>query len=257
MDLGLAGRRALVTAASKGLGKACAQALADEGASVFICARTAAEVEAAAHEVRAAGHAVADVSDRAQVATLVHQAVECLGGLDILVTNAGGPPTGSFAQAVDDDWDLAHDLTLMSAVSLIREALPHLRTSGHGRIVNLTGHGVTEPIPHLAVSTSVRAAVTVMSKGVASEVAPDGVTVNCIATGAVLTERFRSSREKLAEQNGISYDEQLARSTAAIPVGRLGRPEEIGALCAFLCSDSAAYLTGQSIVVDGGVNRGI
>jgi 3-oxoacyl-[acyl-carrier protein] reductase len=146
---------------------------------------------------------------------------------------------------------------LMSAVRLIREALPHLRESGHGRIVNLTGHGVTEPIPHLAVSTSLRAAVTVMSKGVATEVAPEGVTVNCIATGSVMTDRFRSSRERLAEQNGISYDEQVARATAGIPVGRLGRPEEIGALCAFLCSDHAAFLTGQSIVVDGGVNRGI
>lgn len=257
MDLGITGRRALVTAASKGLGRACAQALADEGATVFICARSAADVEVAAREVGAAGWSVADVSDGAQVAILVERAVACLGGLDILVTNAGGPPIGSFAQAVDDEWDLAHDLTLMSAVRLIREALPHLQASGHGRIVNLTGHGVTEPIPHLAVSTSLRAAVTVMSKGVASEVAADGVTVNCIATGAVLTERFRSSREKLARDNGISYDEQVARSTAGIPVGRLGRPEEIGALCAYLCSDRAAFLTGQSIVVDGGANRGI
>jgi 3-oxoacyl-[acyl-carrier protein] reductase len=257
MELGLAGRRALVTAASKGLGKACAQALADEGAEVFICARTSVDVEQAAQEVGAVGHAVADVSDRREVATLVERAVDRLGGLDILVTNAGGPPIGTFAQAVDGDWDLAHDLTLMSAVSLIREALPHLRLSGHGRIVNLTGHGVTEPIPHLAVSTSLRAAVTVMSKGVASEVAMDGITVNCIATGPVLTDRFRTSRERLAEQNGVSYEEQVARTAAGIPVGRLGRPEEIGALCAFLCSDLAGFLTGQSIVVDGGVNRGI
>ena len=152
MDLGLKDCKAFVAGASKGLGKACAEALTDEGARVFICSRNAEELSRAAAEINAAGYAVADLSRPAEVKRIVADAIAALGGLDCLVTNAGGPPTAPFEKADDDDWDIAYQLNLMSAVRLIREALPALKASGRGRIVNLTGYGVKEPMTDLVVS---------------------------------------------------------------------------------------------------------
>jgi 3-oxoacyl-[acyl-carrier protein] reductase len=224
MDLGLKGCKALVAGASKGLGKACAKALIDEGTRVFICSRNAAELERTAAEINAVGYSAADVSRASEVQRVVAEAIEMLGGLDILVTNAGGPPTGPFEKVGDEDWDTAYQLNLMSAVRLIRVALPALKASGRGRIVNLTGYGVKEPITDLVVSDSLRAGVTVMAKTIATDLAPYGIT-STIAT--------------------------------TIPVRRMGEPKEIGDLCAYLASAQAGYLTGQSIVVDGGANRSI
>ena len=224
MDLGLKGRKALVAGASKGLGKACAKALIDEGTRVFICSRNAAELERTAAEINAVGYSAADVSRASEVQRVVAEAIEMLGGLDILVTNAGGPPTGPFEKVGDEDWDTAYQLNLMSAVRLNRVALPALKASGRGRIVNLTGYGVKEPITDLVVSDSLRAGVTVMAKTIATDLAPYGIT-STIAT--------------------------------TIPVRRMGEPKEIGDLCAYLASAQAGYLTGQSIVVDGGANRSI
>jgi 3-oxoacyl-[acyl-carrier protein] reductase len=181
MDLGLKGRKALVAGASKGLGKACAKALIDEGTRVFICSRNAAELERTAAEINAVGYSTADVSRASEVQRVVAEAIEMLGGLDILVTNAGGPPTGPFEKVGDEDWDTAYQLNLMSAVRLIRVALPALKASGRGRIVNLTGYGVKEPITDLVVSDSLRAGVTVMAKTIATDLAPYGITVNNIA----------------------------------------------------------------------------
>lgn len=257
MNLDLAGCRALVTGASKGLGKACAKALADEGAKVFICARDAAETERTAQEINAAGWASADVSDAQTVRDLVQKATSVLGGLDILVANAGGPPTGPFEAAPDEDWDIANQLTLMSAVRLTREALPALKASGRGRIIHLTGFGVKEPMTDLVVSDSVRAGVTVMAKTIASDLAPFGITVNCIAPGLVMTDRLIHLLTSRAKGAGISVDEQFKRVASTIPVRRLGQPHEIGELCAYLCSPQAGYITGQAIVIDGGVNRSI
>lgn len=257
MDLGLRGCKALVAGASKGLGKACAKALADEGARVFICARNASEVERAAADIKAAGHSVADVSRSVEVQRLIAKTIATLGGLDILVTNAGGPPTGPFEKASDEDWDIAYQLNLMSSVRLIREALPALKASGRGRIVNLTGYGVKEPMTDLVVSDSVRAGVTVMAKTIASDLAPYGITVNNIAPGPIMTDRLIEVHAARAKSLGISLDEQFKRFAETIPVRRMGEPKEIGDLCAYLCSPQAGYLTGQSIVVDGGVNRSI
>jgi len=257
MDLGLQGCRAFIAGASKGLGKACAKSLADEGARVFICSRNAEEIGQAAAEVGAAGHAAADVSRPADVKRIVAEAISSLGGLDILVTNAGGPPTGSFDKAGDGDWDIAYQLTLMSAVRLIREALPALKVSGRGRIVNLTGYGVKEPMTDLVVSDSVRAGVTVMAKTIAADLAPFGITVNNIAPGPIMTDRLIAIQAARAKSLGIGVEEQFKRFSESIPVRRMGEPKEIGDLCAYLCSPQAGYLTGQSIVVDGGVNRSI
>lgn len=257
MDLGLKDCRAFVAGASKGLGKACAKSLADEGARVFVCARNADEIKQAAAEIGAAGHCAADVSRPADVKRVVAEAVAKLGGLDILVTNAGGPPTGPFEKAADADWDIAYQLTLMSAVRMIREALPALKASGRGRIVNLTGYGVKEPMTDLVVSDAVRAGVTVMAKTIASDLAPFGITVNNIAPGPIMTDRLIAIHAARAKTLGITVDEQFKRFAQTIPVRRMGRPQEVGDLCAYLCSLQAGYLTGQAIVVDGGVNRSI
>jgi 3-oxoacyl-[acyl-carrier protein] reductase len=257
MDLGLKGRRAFVAGASKGLGKACAKSLADEGVRVFVCSRNADEIKQAATEIGAAGFAAADVSRPADVKRVIAEAIANLGGLDILVTNAGGPPTGAFDKAGDGDWDIAYQLTLMSAVRMIREALPALKASGRGRIVNLTGYGVKEPMTDLVVSDAVRAGVTVMAKTIASDLAPFGITVNNIAPGPIMTDRLIAIHMARAKSLGITVEEQFKRFSETIPVRRMGRPEEIGDLCAYLCSLQAGYLTGQAIVVDGGVNRSI
>jgi 3-oxoacyl-[acyl-carrier protein] reductase len=257
MDLGLKDCRAFVAGASKGLGKACAKSLADEGARVFICARNAEDIKQAAQESGAAGYSAADVSRPADVKRVIAQAIADLGGLDILVTNAGGPPTGPFDNAGDGDWDIAYQLTLMSAVRMIREALPALKASGRGRIVNLTGYGVKEPMADLVVSDAVRAGVTVMAKTIASDLAPFGITVNNIAPGPIMTDRLIDIHTARAKRLGLTTDEQFKRFAETIPVRRMGEPNEIGDLCAYLCSLQAGYLTGQAIVVDGGVNRSI
>jgi 3-oxoacyl-[acyl-carrier protein] reductase len=257
MDLGLKDCKAFITGASRGLGKACAEALADEGARVFICSRNAEELKRAAAEFSVAGYSAADVSRPAEVKRVVAEANAVLGGLDCLVTNAGGPPTGSFERAGDGDWDIAYQLNLMSAVRLIREALPALKVSWRGRIVNLTGYGVKEPMTDLVVSDSVRAGVMVMAKTIASDLAPFGITVNNIAPGPIMTDRLTEILSARAKSSGITPDEQFKRFSETIPVRRMGRPNEIGDLCAYLCSPQAGYLTGQTIVVDGGINRSI
>jgi len=257
MDLGLKDCTAFVAGASRGLGKACAKALADEGARVFICARDADALARTAAEIGAAGWSVADVSRPDEATRVVAEAVTRLGRLDCLVTNAGGPPTAPFDKADDGDWDIAYQLNLMSAVRLIREALPALKASGRGRIVNLTGYGVKEPISDLVVSDSIRAGVTVMAKTIASDLAPYGITVNNIAPGPIMTDRITEIFAARAKTSGGTLDEQLERFAATIPVRRLGQPNEVGDLCAYLCSPQAGYITGQTIVVDGGINRSI
>lgn len=257
MDLGLKDCKALVAGASKGLGLACAAALAREGARVFVCARNADALTRAAAEIGAAGCSPADVSRPADVTRVVAEAVAALGGLDCLVTNAGGPPAAPFEKAPDADWDAAYALNLMSAVRLIREALPALKASGRGRIVNLTGYGVKEPISDLVVSDSIRAGVTVLAKTLATDLAPHGITVNTIAPGPIMTDRITEILSARAKRAGSTFDDELARFAASIPVRRIGQPNEIGDLCAYLCSPQAGYLTGQTIVVDGGINRAI
>jgi 3-oxoacyl-[acyl-carrier protein] reductase len=257
MDLGLKDCKAFVAGASKGLGKACAKALAGEGASVFICSRNAEELRRAAAEIGAAGYSAADVSRPEEVKRVVAEAIAALGGLDCLITNAGGPPTAPFDKAGDSDWDISYQLNLMSAVRLIREALPALKASRRGRIVNLTGYGVKEPMTDLVVSDSIRAGVTVMAKTIASDLAPYGITVNNIAPGPIMTDRLTEILSARAKSSGVTLDALFKRFAETIPVRRMGQPNEIGDLCAYLCSPQAGYLTGQTIVVDVGVNRSI
>ncbi|HXD82623.1 MAG TPA: SDR family oxidoreductase [Candidatus Acidoferrum sp.] len=251
MDLGLKDRRGLITAASRGLGRACAEALVAEGAAVFISSRDAAAIEATGKAIKAAGWAAADVSKEPEA--LVDEARARLGGLDVLVVNAGGPPPGTFESTPLESWEPAFQLTLMSAVRLVKAALPDLKLSGHGRIVFITSISVRQPISRLVLSNSLRAAVTGLSKTLSRELAPDRITVNCLAPDAILTDRTRH----LAAAASGDIDEELKRMAASAPMGRYGDPAEFAAACAFLCSKQAGYITGQTLGVDGGALLGV
>jgi 3-oxoacyl-[acyl-carrier protein] reductase len=253
VDLGLAGRRALVTAASKGLGRACAEALAAEGAKVFISSRDPGAIESAGKAIGAAGWQAADLSKAGAEKPLVEAAVAKLGGLDILVVNAGGPPPGTFQSTPLEAWDTAYQLTLKSAVQLVHASLPHIKRSGQGRIVFITSISVRQPIPNITLSNSLRAAVTGLAKTLSREVAPDGITVNCLAPDKILTDRIR----QMATAGGGDPEEQLKRMAAEAPSGRFGEPAEFAAACAFLCSSQAGYITGQTLGVDGGSLLGV
>ena len=249
VDLGLEGRRALVTAASKGLGRACAAALVAEGAKVFIASRDEAAISKAGKEMGAAGWQAADMSRPGDPAALVDAAVAKLGGLDVLVVNAGGPPPGTFQTTPLDAWDAAYQLTLKSAVLLVNAGLPHLKQSGQGRIVFITSISVRQPIPNITLSNSLRAAVAGLAKTLSRELARDAITVNCLAPDKILTDRIR--------QMAGGSEEQLGRMAAESPTGRFGEPAEFAAACAFLCSRQAGYITGQTLGVDGGALLGV
>jgi len=257
VELGLAGKCALVTAASKGLGRACAEALAAEGARVFIASRTEETCRSAAEAIGAAGYQVADLSRPEVPGRLVEAAVQTLGGLDILVSNAGGPPPGTFDSTPLEAWDTGYELTLMSTVRLCKLALPHLERSGRGRIVVITSTSVREPIPNILLSNAFRSAVVATLKTLAGEVAGKGITVNNIAPGRFLTDRVVQIDTAAAEKEGISREEVTARSARSIPSGRIGDPSELGQLCAYLCSEQAGYITGQTIAIDGGATKGV
>ncbi|HKW60232.1 MAG TPA: SDR family oxidoreductase [Candidatus Dormibacteraeota bacterium] len=245
MDLGLKGRRAVVTAASKGLGRACAETLLAEGARVFISSRNP---EATARDIGAAGWSARDLSRPGEPEALVNEAIDRLGGLDILIANAGGPPPGTFQSTALEAWEAGFHLTLMSAVRLVKAALPRLKESDQARVVFITSISVRQPIPNIVISNALRAGVTGLAKTLARELAPDRITVNCVAPDAILTDRLRH----------LAGDEEGVRRMAeSAPMGRLGTPEEFAAACVFLCSRQAAYITGQTLGVDGGSLRGV
>ncbi len=262
MDLGLRDKVALVTAASKGLGRAAAMELAREGAAVAIAARTAAGVEAAAAEIRAATGArvlavTADVSREADLIRLAGEVTAIYGRIDVLVNNAGGPPPGRFSEVSDEDWLHAAELTLLSAVRLTRLVLPGMRARRWGRIVNITSISVKQPIATLVLSNALRSGVVAMAKTLAGEVAAEGVTVNNVCPGYFLTDRVRNLAQHTAQAEGRAVSEVLAAQEAAVPMQRIGRPEELAAMIAFLASERAAYITGATIQVDGGQYGGL
>ncbi len=262
MDLGLRGKAAVVAAASQGLGKAIAWELAREGAHVAICSRDEGRIRAAAETLREDTGAevhpfVCDLTREDEVATFVSQAAKALGGVDILVTNAGGPPPGHFEDVDDAAWYDTYDLTYLSAVRLIREDLPHLKRAGHGRIVVMTSISVKQPIPDLILSNAVRMSVVGMAKSLVPDVGPHGITVNVVCPGYVGTARTKELFAARAEREGTSpeaVEEDLVR---IVPLGRTGEPREVGALVAFLASERASYLTGNLIQIDGGLYRGV
>jgi 3-oxoacyl-[acyl-carrier protein] reductase len=262
MKLGLEGRCALVCAASKGLGRASAAALAAEGASVAICGRDLASLTATASEIaRATGGKVvpiqADVSRAPDVEQLIDSTVTSLGGLDVLVTNTGGPKSGPFTSFTDADWQAAIDSLLMSVVRLSRAAIPHMRARGGGRIINITSISAKQPIAALVLSNTLRAGITGLWKTLALELAADRITVNCVAPGYTATDRVMELNEAAAAREGIAAADVQRRLEAGIPLARMGSPEEFGAAVAFLASQPAAYITGVTLQIDGGWTKGL
>jgi 3-oxoacyl-[acyl-carrier protein] reductase len=260
---GLRGRVALVNAASRGLGRGIAEALAAQGARLVITSRDASAVRRAAQEISTDHHAevvpvVADVATAGAAERAAGAAIDSFGALDILITNSGGPPGGGFADFDDAAWQQAFELLLLSVVRMVRVTLPHLKASGHGRIVNVASSSVREPIPGLILSNALRAGVTGLAKTLADELAPDQVTVNTVLPGRILTDRLRGPFIEPAREAGIGVDD-LARAEVAkeVPLGRVGEPSDMGNLVAFLCSDAAAYLTGLAVPVDGGRLRSV
>jgi 3-oxoacyl-[acyl-carrier protein] reductase len=262
VNLELKGKCAIVCAASKGLGKASARALAMEGASVVICARDADTLRGTATELqKATGSRVipiaADVSKADDIDRLVASAATELGGIDVLVTNTGGPRSAPFAAITDDEWRAAIDSLLMSVVRLSRAVIPHMRRRGGGRLIHITSVSVKQPIDGLVLSNSLRAAVTGLSKTLASELAADGILVNAVAPGFTATDRVAELTEATARREGIPPDVVLRRTEERIPMKRMGTPDEFGAAVAFLASERASYITGVTLQVDGGFIRSL
>lgn len=262
MNLGLKGKVALVAAASRGLGRAVAEELAAEGASLVLCARGAEGLNETCESIkRNAGASVigltADVAEVADVARVVASGLERFGRIDILVNNAGGPPAGKFESLSREQWETATHLTLYSAIELTRQVLPGMKERRWGRILNITSIAVKQPVENLILSNSLRAAVTGFARTLANEVAADGITVNNILPGYTRTERVAELATMMAEKEGISPAEFTARWEQEIPMRRLGEPREFAALAAFLVSERASYITGTSVQVDGGWIRSL
>jgi 3-oxoacyl-[acyl-carrier protein] reductase len=262
VETGLAGKVALVAAASKGLGRAIAETLAAEGAALAICARgedaLARARETIAGTAIAPVHAVAgDLSRSEDIQRVVRSALDRFGRVDVLVTNSGGPPVGAFEALDWDVWQRAVELTLRSAVELTRGVLPGMRERHWGRVIHVTSLTVKQPIDGLMLSTSIRAAVTGFSRTLANEVAADGITVNTILPGFMNTERVVELNHATAAREGLAVEAVERRFREQIPMRRIGEPHELAALATFLASDRAAYITGQSIAVDGGWIRSL
>jgi 3-oxoacyl-[acyl-carrier protein] reductase len=262
MDLGLRGKVAFVAAASKGLGRAVAEELAAEGVSLALNARGADELETTSRSISSTSQVdvlplAGDVSNAEQVDGMVKAAIERFGRIDILVTNAGGPPSGQFESLTSAMWQAAVDVTLLSVVNLTRAVLPGMKERGWGRIINITSITVKQPVHGLMLSNSLRAAVTGFARTLANEVAADGITVNNMLPGYTRTERVAQLSAATGSREGISSEEAVRRWTSEIPMERLGEPKEFGALAAFLASERASYITAQSIAVDGGWIRSL
>ena len=262
MDLGLKDKVALIAAGSRGLGRAVAEELAAEGASLVLCAReahTLAETAAAIADSSGA-HVLAvpaDVTSVSDITRVVEAGNERFGRIDILVTNAGGPPAGTFDQLTREQWEEATRLTLFSAIELARQVLAGMKERRWGRILNITSIAVKQPVENLMLSNSLRAGLTGFARTLANEVAAQGITVNNILPGYTRTERLEDLAQMMAEKQGISTAEFSAKWEKEIPMGRLGEPREFAALAAFLVSERASYITGTSIQVDGGWIRSL
>ncbi len=253
MDLGIKGKRAVVCASSKGLGRGCAEALAAAGVDLVMNARGAEALEAAADAIRAE-YGVDVVTVAADVTTPEGQAalLEAAGDVDILVTNAGGPPPGMWHDWDREDFINALDANMLTPIALMKALLPGMMERGWGRVINITSQSVKAPIPQLGLSNAARTGLTGYVAGTSRQVAEKGVTINNMLPGIHATDRAQALDGPVAQREGISLDEARARRCATIPVRRYGTAEEFGATCAFLCSVHAGFIVGQNILLDGG-----
>lgn len=250
-------RVAVVLAASQGLGRACAETLAGRGWDLVVCSRSDEGVEETVGALEALGAnatgVAADVSVADDIGSVFEQADERFGRVDALVCNAGGPPPGAFLSLDDEAWTRGFDLTLMSAVRAIRAAIPRMRAGGYGRLLVLGSSSVRQPIPNLVLSNAYRPALAGIIKSLAVELGPEGITANMVSPGRLDTARVRSLDAKAAERQDITPEEARANSEAKIPMGHYGQPQDLAEAVAFLASEQAGYITGQSLLVDGGL----
>lgn len=257
MELGLKGKVAMVAAASRGLGFGIARELAREGALVSIGSRTESDIHDAAETLTQETDTdvlanVMDASDPASIQQWVDATIDAFGGVDLLVVNAGGPPAGKFDDFADSDWQSAFELTLMSAVRMIRAVLPAMRDAGGGSILTITSCSVKEPIDILLLSNVMRSGVTSLAKSLSRQLAPENIRINNLMPGRIDTDRVQSLDQLSADAHGQAVEEIKAANELGIPLQRYGTTEEFGRLGAFLLSDAASYITGQTIAVDGG-----
>jgi 3-oxoacyl-[acyl-carrier protein] reductase len=263
MDLGLKDKVAIVGGASKGLGRACAEVLAEEGAKVAMCSRTRADLERAADEIR--GKVVGadvltfagDLDQHDTIKSFVATTVSRYGRVDVLVNNSGGPPLARAATATEEQWAIAVQRSLLFFARMSREALAHLKQGGAGRIINILASTVYQPIPNLALSGATRMGVVAWAKSLADEVGRDGILVNNVCPGSLLSERMLSNVTARAKELGIPVEEALAQRATETAVGRVGEPRELAYLVAFLASDKSSYITGTTMLVDGGLVRSV
>jgi 3-oxoacyl-[acyl-carrier protein] reductase len=262
MNLELTGKVAVIGGASKGLGRACAEVLAAEGARLALCSRSQPELEKTAREIHDATGAevlafAGDLDRPETIRDLIAAAVARFERLDILVNNSGGPPLARAHNATEEQWAIAVQRSLLFFARMSREAVPHLRRSGGGRIINILASTVYQPIPNLALSGATRMGVVAFAKSLADEVGRDGILVNNVCPGSILTERMLSNVTARAKETGLSVEAALAQRAAETAVGRVGRPEEMAYLVAFLASSRSSYITGTTMLVDGGLVRSV
>jgi len=259
MDLGIGDRVAMVAAASKGLGKACAEALLQEGCRLSICARNPEELARTREELvsRSSGRgqvltSSVDVSSPGDLERWYEETVGHFGAVDILVTNSGGLALARFQDLSDEDWRVGVESTLMSTVRLCRLVIPGMRERRWGRIVNLTSYGAKQPLPDYTVSCTLRAGISALTRNLASQLGPDGVTVNAVLLGYFLTDRQYQTAAARANERNTTVEQCFSETASTIPLRRLGQPREVADVVTFLASERAAYVTGGSILVDGG-----
>ncbi|PKB79850.1 MAG: hypothetical protein BZY88_11155 [SAR202 cluster bacterium Io17-Chloro-G9] len=262
MDLELEGKVAIVGGASKGLGRACAEVLAQEGAKVTICSRTEADLHQTAEEIRRDTQAEilefpGNLDSHKTITELVAATVERFGRLDIMVNNSGGPPLARAATAGEEQWETAVQRSLLFFARMCREAVPHLKRQGGGRIINILASTVYQPIDNLALSGATRMGVVAFSKSLADEVGRDNILVNNVCPGSILSDRMLSNVTSRANELGIPVEEALAQRASETALGRVGQPEELAHLVAFLASSKSSYMTGTTILVDGGLVRSV
>lgn len=263
MDLQLEGKVAIVMASSEGLGKATALQFAKEGAHVFISSRNEQSLKEAVSEIKELSgnehvdYGVCDITNGDAIKKFVQYVIQKSGNVDILVNNAGGPPAGSFDKFLDEDWQKAFELNLLSFIRLIREVLPHMKKNNSGKIVNIASSSIKQTLDNLILSNTFRAGIVGLAKSLSQELAPYNILINTVGPGKIGTKRVEHLDQIRADKLGMSYDELREQSEKQIPIGRYGLPEEFAKLIVFLSSGANTYITGQSLVVDGGLVKAL
>ncbi|HEY4601995.1 MAG TPA: SDR family oxidoreductase [Cerasibacillus sp.] len=263
MDLKLKGKSVIVTAASKGLGKAVAMEFAKNGANVLISSRDEEALKKTKAEIiqnsgqKSVDYIVCDMKNPEQIKQMVQQAVTLYGTVDVLINNAGGPPAGLFEEMTDDDWYHAFELNLLSFVRTIREVLPFMKKQQSGRIVNLSSSSIKESIDQLLLSNTMRPGVLGLTKSLSQEFGPHQILINTVGPGTIMTDRIIELNEMNAESRGVPVEQVIKEKESAIPFQRFGKPEEFAKAVVFLASGANTYITGQSLIVDGGMVKGL